>query len=79
MFKPYTVEQLKSIILARLNSIPVVSSGCKGQTTAERLVDDNALEFCIRKVCASHGDCRQALDASRLVFVVKIHFGALPS
>lgn len=46
-FKPYTVEQLRSIIASRMDI---------------SLLDSRALELCLKKVQATTGDARRALD-----------------
>jgi len=90
VFEPYSVAQLKTIVMKRLewslsqdtnaspqnNSLPTSkgtnSRRCAAEVQPERkllstsdIVDEKAIEFCIRKICASRGDCRQALDATR--------------
>ncbi|KAJ1736247.1 AAA ATPase [Coemansia biformis] len=57
-FNPYQVTDIVSILQSRLDS---VASG----TAAEPLIQRAALELCARKVAATSGDLRKALDVCR--------------
>lgn len=56
-FQPYTKDQVKGILSARLSAID--SDG------KEPLIKDSALELCARKVASFSGDIRKALDVCR--------------
>uniref|UniRef100_A0A8C4WTF1 Cell division control protein n=1 Tax=Eptatretus burgeri TaxID=7764 RepID=A0A8C4WTF1_EPTBU len=52
-FPPYTHEQLVTILQSRLQSV------------AGQVIDAAALQFCARKIAATSGDVRKALDVCR--------------
>lgn len=54
-FQPYTKDQVKGILSARLLDVD-----CE-----EPLIKDSALDFCARKVASFSGDIRKALDVCR--------------
>ena len=56
-FQPYTKEQVKGILSARLTE-----ASSEGD---EPLIKDSALELCARKVASFSGDIRKALDVCR--------------
>lgn len=56
-FQPYTKDQVKGILSARL-----LNAQSKGE---EPLIKDTALELCARKVASFSGDIRKALDVCR--------------
>lgn len=55
IFEPYSYEQLKQIILSRLQH----------DETVPLIFDENAIEFCARKIASVTGDARRALDVCR--------------
>ncbi|OLL23783.1 Cell division control protein 18 [Neolecta irregularis DAH-3] len=60
-FKPYKPEEISAIITARLQSF-LPDSGTKSFIP---FMDPKAIELCSRKVAASTGDVRKALDLCR--------------
>ncbi|EER11805.1 origin recognition complex subunit, putative, partial [Perkinsus marinus ATCC 50983] len=62
VFKPYTHEQLKSILIQRLSS--TISNNASSSSC---IIDDHItwLDLASRKVAAIHGDCRKVLDVCR--------------
>ncbi|KAJ2691728.1 AAA ATPase, partial [Coemansia spiralis] len=57
-FNPYQVADIVSILQSRLDSVA-------GGAAAEPLIQKAALELCARKVAATSGDLRKALDVCR--------------
>ncbi|KAF4684276.1 hypothetical protein FOZ60_008088 [Perkinsus olseni] len=61
VFKPYTHQQLKSILKQRLT----ISTQHDKEERIGRGFQDAALDLACRRVAAIHGDCRKVLDVCR--------------
>ncbi|KAJ2720532.1 AAA ATPase [Coemansia sp. Benny D115] len=61
-FNPYQVQDIVSILQSRLDS---VASAESTEGAAAPVIQKNALELCARKVAATSGDLRKALDVCR--------------
>ena len=59
-FNPYTVTEIIAILNHRLSILQTTV-----QQSLQPLIDSRAIELCARKVAASNGDLRKALDVCR--------------